>query len=742
MSASTGPLLPAPIFGTLRLAGGRQVKDAAPWATVLTPPPQAAYARKEEQLAILLELSGPSASRLQRELREIFARTYWSSSGSITAALRQAAAATNQHLFRTNLQSVPAERHEGGLACAVLRGEDAFILRAGRSCAWFFQHGLGSLRCLSCSEVLPLLGSASPLDVRLDHTFVAPGDKILMASSRLSEVVDEESLSRVLGLRGRENVLAGLEQIGGSTGDFCTLLVYWPLPEEQLATPETSPPVDKREPLAILSRLRSPERLEREAVADIDEPLTYIAAVPEQTAAAEAEYGPRPGLHEWAEKIGGGVLAAGSTLVRGARALLKNMLPASGKAARSRVPPVAAPRPARQIPAENRVAMMLAAILIPVVLSIIVIAAYLSFGETARMQSLIHQAEREVSLAQAAGSSTEDARPHWEAALSYAGEALKLRPDHPMAAALKKQAQNALDLLDNIVRLFPVPLKDFGVAGGPYRIVAHGQSIFIMNPTDGWVSRLTLTSSGDGVLEQDAIPVLVRTGQAVGEGKVGKLVDQVWVEQAGGRQSSGLVVLEEDGALICYDPAWEDAGGRPQLKRIFLGTPPESPLVIDTYEGRLYILDTAANQIWRYEPAGDTYPERPGHYFVTSPPRSLAEARDMAIDGFVYILYHDGEIRKFLRGEQQPFEVRGVPGGLNQPVALAVDPHGSTGVVYVADRGNRRIVALGPNGAFWTQFYAEGEAFDGLEALAVDESARLLYVMSNGRAYAARLPFP
>ncbi|MCX7682586.1 MAG: hypothetical protein N2508_11605 [Anaerolineae bacterium] len=739
MSATTGPLLPAPVFGTLRFADGRQVKDTAPWAIVMTPPPQAAHVRREEQLALLLELSGPLASRMQRELREVFARTYWSAAGSITAALRQAAAAANQHLFQANLRAVPVERHEGGLVCAVLRGEDAFILRAGHACAWFFQHGPGYLKCISGSEALPPLGSASPLEVRLHHTFIAPGDKMLMASFHLSEVVDEDGLSRVLGLPGREDVLAGLEQIGGSAGDFCALLIHWPLPEAQPAAPEARPPAERRERLAILPRLRLSEPPEPPMAAEADELRVHTAPAVELP--AEDEYAPHPDLSEWAARVGNGVIAAGNTLVKGLRALFRNMLPAPGRVARARTRPMTAPRPARQAPAENRVAMMLAAILIPVVLSVIVIAAYLAFGETARLQSLIHQAEREIALAQAVGGSTENARPHWEAALSYAGEALALRPDHPMASALRKQAQNALDLLDNIVRLAPVLLKDFGSAG-TYRIAVHGQSVFIMNSTDGWVSRLTLTSSGDGVLEQDAIPVFVRTGQAIGEGRVGKLVDLVWVDLAGGRRSSGLVILEEDGALVCYDPAWEDESGQPRLSRIYLGTPPVSPLAVDTYEGRLYILDIGANQIRRYEPAGDTYPERPEHYFVTSPPRSLTEARDMAIDGFVYVLYNDGEIRKFLRGDSQPFEARGIPNGLNQPVALAVDPHGSTGVVYVADRGNRRVVALGPDGAFWTQFYAEGEAFEALEALAVDESARLLYVVSSGRAYAARLPLP
>jgi hypothetical protein len=46
---------------------------------------------------------------------------------------------------------------------------------------------------------------------------------------------------------------------------------------------------------------------------------------------------------------------------------------------------------------------------------------------------------------------------------------------------------------------------------------------------------------------------------------------------------------------------------------------------------------------------------------------------------------------------------------------------------------------LGPDGAFQAQFRAD-EAFDALEALAVDEAAGRLYVVSGGRLYVASLP--
>ena len=429
--------------------------------------------------------------------------------------------------------------------------------------------------------------------------------------------------------------------------------------------------------------------------------------------------------------MGRGIAAAGAWLAGGVSTLFQRMLPGPEREARRRA------RPPRPIPRENRPVMMAIAIGIPIVLAVIVALAYLSFGVRARLHSLIIEAQSETALARAAGSTSEEARAHWEAALRYANAAVALQPDDPAATALKTQTQTALDRLDGIVRLTPVQLWDFGPGSVPRQIVVHGQTVFVLDPAGGWVAQLILNPSGDGVSEEG---IIVQEKQQIGEGKVGAMVDFAWVGPGDERQASNLVILEEDGALVSYDPAWEGEGGTPQLKRFRLGTPPAGKAqAVGSYEDRFYILDTVAEQIWRYAPRGDAYPDPPDRYFGIPPLKALAAARDLAIDGYIYLLYDDGTILKFLRGEPQPFDVRGLPGDLSQAITLAVDPDGSSEAVYVADGGSGRVIVLKPDGDFQAQFRA-GEAFVGLEALAVDEAAGRLYVVSRGRLYVASLP--
>jgi len=721
-----------PITGTLRTVGGTRT-DAAPCTATLAPPPRAARGREGEWFFILVDLTGPASPHLYRELREVVARAYWSTTGSITAALRQAATAANRHLFQFNLHSAPSDRCYGGLTCAVLHDNDLFLLQAGptRSCVLHRDH----LECFSHDEELPHLGMGRLADVRLHHTFVTIGDTLLLASPALMQEAGSAGLTRVLPRAEVQEALAGLEQVGAGA-DFTALVarlaVQSVIPRAKAAAAPKPPRPSLRSRLSARTRRKTSRPVSSEPIQVVEPPK------PARPTRPKPARKPGPSLSERAKgsayATGRGIASGGAGLVGAARTLFRRMLPGPEREARRRA------RPRRPIPSENRTAMMAAAIGIPVLLAIIVALANASFGEENRFQGLVSLAEQEIALAEADGGISAEARPHWEAALQHTKAAIELKPDDPDATALQTRIQTLLDTLAGVTRLPPIHLEDFGPSAALRQLVVHGQMIFVLDPAAGWVTKLTLNQAGDGTVEGELPPPLVKTGQQVSDGEVGSLVDCTWIESGSEWMTSGLLILEESGALVSYDPAWGSEEGTPQLARSFLGAPPaERPKAVGSYQDRFYVLDPAANQVWRYEPQGDTYPEPPNPYFVTSPPKPLGIALDMAIDGSIYILYDDGEVLKFLGGEIETFEIRGLLDPISQTVTLAVDPHSGSGNVYVADRGNKRILKFGPDGAFLAQLCAE-VAFDELEALAVDEAARRLYVFSGGKLYVAPLP--
>jgi hypothetical protein len=436
-----------------------------------------------------------------------------------------------------------------------------------------------------------------------------------------------------------------------------------------------------------------------------------------------------------AQAAGRGAVVGGAVLVGGVKTLTRRMLPGAEKSTKSSRPP-------RPIPKENPVVMMTIAIAILLLVIVIVVWTYNTFGTQARVGSLISRARAEEAQAQqflAAGAVTE-ARAHWNAVLDYAVKVAELQPNSAEMAQLQNQAQQEIDKLDGVVRLTFLELGELGMSEAPRRLVVHGQSVFVLDPVYGWVAQVDFSVADDGAIESEQPIFFVNTTMEIDGGAVGSLVDLVWVDPGSSRMAGGLVILEQQGGLVGYDPAWEVESGEPHLTRSLLGAPKtNAPKAIDAFEGRLYVLDPDGNQIWRYEPEGELYPNQPGHYFVVAPARSLAGTQDMTIDANIYVLYSDGAIFKYLSGEPQSFNVTGVPEGFNQPVALTVDQNGNSGRVYVADKGNRRVVVLEPDGVFVAQFKTD-VAFDSLEAVAVDETAERFYAFSGDRLYMASLP--
>jgi hypothetical protein len=747
-----------PVIGALRVVNGARLQDAAPYVAALTAPPRAARGREDERLFFLMDLTGSASSRLCRELREIVVQTYWSNVGSITSALRRAASAANQRLFQMNRHTDSSKRCYGGLTCAVLRGNDLFILQAGPGHACVLQGD--RLVCFPRDEGLAHLGIGPLADARLYHEFASIGDMLLLASSTLVREGGYDGIVRVLPRVEMQEVLEGLEQIGIGA-DFSALVVRWslagtePVREEPVAaetSPPAPPPLTEVSPIPVEPR-KTPEPPEpRRRVVEEDIPATPVEWTRQDTRPPEPVREPAPGMGERMKggvdslgrglsSVRRGVVATGAGLAGGASTLFRRILPGADREGRPKEPH------RRPIPSENPALMIALAIGIPVLVVIIVALASLQFGAEGRARASIAKAEQEIELAQAAGDNSAEARPHWEAALRHIEEAALLQPGNVQAVELQiqiEEAEERLDSLDGIIRLAPLQLWDFGASAVPRKLVVHGQMIFVLDRAGGWGVRLTLNPTGDGVVEEDVATLLARTGQQIGDGVVGNMVDFVWVNQADERRTSALLILEEeDGALLNYDPAWMDEAGNPRLKRSFLDTPPTGiPKAVGSFKGRFYVLDALADesgQIWRYQPLDDAYPEQPERYFASPPPKPLASALDMAIDGHVYILYDDGTILKFLGGEIEDFEIRGLPGDLDQAVAFAVDADGSSGAIYVVDKGNERVVVLEPDGAFQAQFRADG-AFDDLEALTVNEVDKRLYVLSGGRLYLASLP--
>ena len=664
----------------LRMVDGAR-REGAENVAVLEPPPRA---RERGRLHVLVEVTGeaPGREEICRELVRAIGEGYFRAPGGVTARLRAGLRAANLRLFRENLRARPGGQRDGSAVCAVLRGDEVYIAQMGPAFACVVHRG--ELIRLAESEAPPL-GRTREVAVRFFHHHVQPGDLILLAGGALAD----EDFAAALG-RGAEGALAALEKLGR---DLTAMAI------EIVVKRETRERREEREPLLSLSFPRVPHL-------DLSRLQRRMAAL-------------------------------SATVLRGARSLLERLLPEAARPAP--VPRPAGARPFRApLTAERRSALLMGlAIAIPLLVILLVVALYwrTESSRRARFAQLVGQAEQKVELALAEGAE-EAARERLLEAQDLLAEAERLRPGGAAASELRRRIRGELDRIERVVRLdHIVPLWQYAEPGGdPGRVILAGIDVYVLDRGLDRVYKHLLDETGRALQQLDVEPILLRQGDQRGSIVVGELVDMVYMAPGGGRPLGQLLVLEEGGSLLGYNPergievlalGGSESWGYPQL--------------LGGYRGNLYILDAGSNQILRYVPTADGYGGQPEGYFAPSSGVDLAGAVDMAIDGHVYVLYADGRVARFLGGQPAPFELSGLHEPLRSPTAIFTDEDAE--FVYVADAGNRRIVQLDKEGRFVRQFRpAEGSAFDRLRGLYVDERGGRLFFVSGHALYLADIP--
>jgi hypothetical protein len=751
------------IVGELTLLGGRRHSEAA-HMTLLAPPRRAHGDRRSETLLLFLDLGGGGAGGLARAMLEQFNRTYWRCSGPVTTAVRQAISAANAHLREENRLMPIGQRRRAGLVCAVLRDDQVYLSRVGPAKAYIAQRGQVTQFPVEFQERLPL-GVSSGLDIQFSHISLHPGDRLLLTGVSWTAGLPDGALVDALSAdrAGAEQVMLGLERRAG-VHPFSALVVECPpfagppaLPpsgdHSSIATsrPQVSSPSAREEPSARPATWERQARSVSEPVAE--EPSRSMHAssqVPARVAYPKEPFKPMESTRRLLselfldrvrlDQIREGLRGVGAVLGDGARALLIRVLP------EPEVAPTLHRRRAGRDTLENVPLMASIAIGIPLLVAFVVVTFYLQRGDSQQREALVDRAYQAVETARLAGSA--DARTQWQQALQAAEDALSIAPEDQEILALRDQARDKLDELDDAVRPELVELWDYG-AGQGRKVAVSRMQIYMLDAVQGQVTQHTLgqsrqSVSGDQSNGRPSEAPLTRVayqGQRVGEKEIGKLRDIVWLSASGAWTADALLILIEGDELLQHSLAWGLSWVSFEIQEAA-----DDVRVLRPYDGKLYALEPAASQVWRLYYTGNGFGEAEGYFMAPAP--DLSTAVDMTVDGALYVLLADGQIYKFFGGERQSYELSGLPQPLARPIALVSEGDATSGALYVADAGAQSIVALTKSGEFIYQIKApvlpggsvDGSTLAGLEALALDQESRTLYILASGRLYSLALP--
>ena len=759
-----------------------------------------AKGRSRGNLYVLVELSGAGTDHdaITKQMLQIVQRTYYGQKGSVTAGLRQAVHQANEMLLEENRNSLPGEQRAAGVSCAVLRGDDLFVAQAGPALAYLLHQGRESrypdrspwLDGFPPEDVdAAALGERHELNVDLYHSQISAGDTILLASSGLARNIAPAAWPRILSETPVSSLLEDLRRQGGGF-ELSALVVRLadaaadgggaqpvadaamletarraaaPVghePGREVATPSSAPvPISPDRDWEV-------EDSVSEGAAEVPmPPLTQAERFEEPYAEAEPAESDSPWertagamadlrVGERLKAIVGAVLAALAGLWYGLLSLVRRMMP--GRLAVPQVPlkpsSTTSEKPAKrkgrtQAGARSESVQKLligVAIAIPVIVAVVVLVAWIQRGQARRaeQEALWQQARTYWQQAQA-DTDAALARTHLANAQRFVDEFLVHQPEHAEALDLRQKVQARLDVVNQVRRISWVgKLNSYPSDAKLTRVVVQGAHIFVMDRHNGQVYHHRMDDQLQNTLDPaSTTTVLVSRGDQVGNVVVGDLVDMVWMPTGPNRQKASLVILESGGSLLDYDPATK------QLIPLQVANTDlwQYPKLVGSHSGRFYLLDSTANKIWRHDPTADGYSSPPHNWLQAE--TDLAGVVGMAIGDSIYLLYADGAIRKFSTGEADTFDISDWDTPPRNPASIFTRTPAETRWIYVADRGNSRIVQASKEGLFKQQFRLadataseNGDALAGATDLFVDEIAGHAYLLSGRDLYLLILP--
>lgn len=180
--------------------------------------------------------------------------------------------------------------------------------------------------------------------------------------------------------------------------------------------------------------------------------------------------------------------------------------------------------------------------------------------------------------------------------------------------------------------------------------------------------------------------------------------------------------------------AFSLTNGGSEAKEVAWSGAPTSTRDAVVYGGRLYALDPANSQIWRYNASGSGFSGKAAYIKAAGAP--LGDATALAIDSAVYALKNDGTLVRFLTGAQEGFGLGDVTPAVRAASGLWTDV--DMPAIIVADPADKRLLIYGKDGQLAAQLTAP--QFTAPKDLSVDYAAKRALVVDGNRLLLVPLP--
>lgn len=681
------------LVGHLFVVDGRSVNAASPGTIASPPPRRAARGRDIDTFFGLVTLGEgqriPAA--LYEQLAGLVSSKYYATGGSVTSALREAIGTINAAM-RSENASRP-DPLDIGFVCAVLRENELIIAVTGPAHC-FLAQGNEQIERLpdvyDLAETIMPLGHEDEPDIRFYRRVVQTDDFLILSDSGLTPLGDA-TFHEAIQDRRVETTINSLRSA---------------------ATPFSA---------AVIIQFVAPLAPEDAALGSSEESL--VSAHTSTAAPSADETRQAASFSQTARRAGRDTSMGIARLFDGARALLARTL--SEEEAQ-----VGGPK----IPTVTQIAIAVAIASFVAGLTTVV---YRYRGLASQYAQLVMASEAEIVAARTAASDQSVARTHWERSIFLLNEAEALQPDTATVEDYRAEALAALDAYDHVTRVDPILLRQYQPGASLRGPVIHGLNLYVIDEMTDTLYREDISDT-EGTLVNRESQAIARQGETINGQIVSGLIDLAWAEEGASPQRNVLAALSRNGLLITYSPSFAVSAESLPDSGVW-----QEPRAIAFFDGDLYILDSGADEIWRYETNGEGYPRPPERYFTDIEP-GLTNAVDMAIDGNgrIYVLHREGVVTKYFLGSQEVFALQGLP----QPIVRTQSFHLNTGIYdpafYIVDAGGERIYTTTTTTGMFLSCYRDrdGAIFTALSGVCNAEGSNYVYVTAGNALYRFERP--
>ena len=149
---------------------------------------------------------------------------------------------------------------------------------------------------------------------------------------------------------------------------------------------------------------------------------------------------------------------------------------------------------------------------------------------------------------------------------------------------------------------------------------------------------------------------------------------------------------------------------------------------LTVYGNNLYVLDNQNNQIFKYPESGGGFAN--GQPWVKEE-IDTSQTSSLTIDGSVYIITNNGNIKNLLKGVSEEFDYHTPRPNIG--AGAIIKTFRDSDYLYIIDPNNNRVIILDKEGNIKDQYASQ--KFDDLKDLAIDPDEKAIYLLNNQHLY-------